>query len=163
MARKNIEDDEDVLDEPKRKKSKSKKTKNGKAKVELRQETRHGIWGVLFFVLALIIVLSFFGGAGVAGEFMQKVFNSFFGIGYYILPIILFLVGVSFLRQGPPQVAMLHTLSGAGVILGTLGIISIAQNGKELFANITLGGYLGSIFAWPFIKLFGIYVIDYTF
>lgn len=157
MARKNIDEDEDFDDEPKRKKGATKKGKKRRIKVELKDETRHSIWGILLFVLAFFIVLSFFGGAGIAGNFFQTILNSFFGIGYYLLPIILLIVGYSFLKKGPPQVALLHAICGFAVLLSTLAIMDIAQNGVGTSVNIALGGYLGSIFAWPFAKLFGVW------
>jgi S-DNA-T family DNA segregation ATPase FtsK/SpoIIIE len=157
MARKNIDEDEDFEDEPKRKKGTAKKGKRTRKKVELRDETRHSIWGITLFVLAFFILLSFFGGAGIAGNFFQTVLNSFFGIGYYILPILLLIVGYSFLKKGPPQVALLHAICGFAVLLSTLAIMDIAVNGTGASTNIALGGYLGSIFAYPFAKLFGVW------
>lgn len=156
MAKKNIDEDEDLEAETKRKRKNGKK--NGKrSKVELREETRHSIWGILLLVLALLFILSFFNNAGVAGEFLQTTLNSFLGIGYYLLPVLLIIVGYSLIKKGPPQIARLHAICGAGVLLSTLGIFDIAQNGSGESINITLGGYLGSMFAWMFLKILGIY------
>lgn len=157
MAKKNIDEDEDFEDEPRKKKGTQIKAKKGRKKVELKDETRHSIWGITLFVFALLIVLSFFGGAGIAGNFLQTIFNSFFGIGYYLLPILLAVVGYSFMKNGRPQVATLHAICGLGVLLSTLAILDLAQNGAGATTSITLGGYLGSIFAWPFVKIFGLY------
>jgi MFS family permease len=157
MAKKNIDEDEDFEDEPRKKKGTQSKTKKGRKKVELKDETRHSIWGITLFVFALLIVLSFFGGAGIAGNFLQTILNSFFGIGYYLLPVLLAVVGYSFMKNGRPQVATLHAICGLGVLLSTLAILDLAQNGAGATTSITLGGYLGSIFAWPFVKIFGLY------
>ncbi len=163
MARKNIDEDEDFDDEPRKKRASSKGSntgKNGKkkkVKVELKDDTRHSIWGILLFVLAFFIILSFFDGAGIAGNFFQTVLNSFFGIGYYLLPILLLVVGYSFMKKGRPQVALLHSICGFAVLLSTLAIMDIAVNGAGASTKIALGGYLGSIFAYPFIKLFGVW------
>ena len=54
----------------------------------LREETVHGIWAVLFFVLAIFFALSAFDFAGVVGGWVFSFFNGLFGIGYYILPIL---------------------------------------------------------------------------
>ncbi|MCC6323949.1 DEAD/DEAH box helicase family protein, partial [Candidatus Nomurabacteria bacterium] len=60
-------------------------------------------------------------------------------------------------KKGPPQVALLHAICGFAVLLSTLAILDIAVNGAGSSANIALGGYLGSIFAYPFAKLFGVW------
>jgi S-DNA-T family DNA segregation ATPase FtsK/SpoIIIE len=160
MAKKVVEEDEDFDEEDVKKsprKNKKSVNKKGKAKVELKEETRHSIIGVSFFVLGVFIVMSFFHSAGVAGTFFSKIFNSFFGVGYYFLPILLGVVGISFMRTGKPQLARLHAVTGALVLLSSLAIMDIAMNGAGASENITMGGYLGSLFAWPFVKLFGVY------
>lgn len=157
MAKKNIDEDEDFEDEPRKKKGSTSKAKKGRKKVELKDETRHSIWGITLFVFALLIILSFFDGAGIAGNFLQTIFNSFFGIGYYLLPVLLAVVGYSFMKNGRPQVATLHAICGLGVLLSTLAILDLARNGAGATVNISLGGYLGSMFAWPFVKIFGLY------
>jgi S-DNA-T family DNA segregation ATPase FtsK/SpoIIIE len=134
-----------------------KKNKPERKKIELKEETRHSILGIVFFVFALFIILSFFKSAGIAGIFFYDVFNSFFGIGYFFLPILLIILGVSFMRKGRPQVARLHAVAGIITLLSSLAIMDIAQNGSHESTNIFLGGYLGSLVAWPFVKLFGTY------
>ncbi len=160
MTKKVVEDDEDFDEEEPRKstrKNKKSVNKKSKKKVELKEETRHSIIGVSFFVLGVFIVMSFFQSAGVAGSFFSKIFNSFFGVGYYFLPILLGVVGISFMRTGRPQVARLHAITGALVLLSSLAIMDLAMNGTGASENISMGGYLGSLFAYPFVKLFGIY------
>jgi len=148
MAKKNIDDSE---------KSKSAKSKNNDKKIELKEETRNTILGVIFWVIAFFTILSLFQKAGFVGNLFYKVLNSFLGVGYFIFPILLIVVGVSFMRRGRPQLAKLHAIFGGSLLLSILGIIDIAMNGAGKSENISFGGYLGGIVAWPFIKLFGIY------
>lgn len=166
MAKKDIEDefedDEEFEDDaPIRRNSSNGKRKPGpkkgskhRRKVELKDETRQSIWGVVFFVFAILIVLSIFHIGGIAGDFLMQVLGSFLGIGYYILPVVLGVLGVSFMRRGRPEVATLHAVVGATLILSILGICDITANGAGESTNLVWGGYLGSIVAWPFIKLF---------
>ncbi|MEK7585775.1 MAG: DNA translocase FtsK 4TM domain-containing protein [Patescibacteria group bacterium] len=153
MAKKDIDDEEE--DEPIARRSKGKKNK--RTKVELKDETRHSVWGIALLVLGLFILLSTFKLAGVAGNFFFSVFSAFFGFGYYLIPILLVILGISFMRRGKPQVAKLHAITSICVLLSTLAIMDIASNGAGTSTSIVLGGYLGSIVAWPFVKLFGIY------
>ena len=154
MAKKEIpEDEEDVT--PTR--SKKKSSKNKSSKVALKDETRQNVWGIVFLVLGLFVLLSVFRMAGVAGEMFYKGLSSLLGLGYYLLPVLLGVVGVSLMRKERPQVARLHAITGLLVLLSALGIMDIASNGSGESTNIVLGGYMGSIVAWPFVKLFGIY------
>lgn len=149
MAKKDTEED---FDEPT---SKQGRKKNNRAK--LKEETRYSIWGICFLVFGLLIILSIFKMAGVVGDFIYRTFNSFFGFGYYILPILLVAVGISFMKNEKPQMAQAHAIFGLVTLLTTLGIMDIASNGKGESLNVTFGGYLGSMVAWPFLKFFGIY------
>ncbi len=159
MAKKDIEDEEfdeneeDFSTAKRARKSKSKKSK----KVELKDETRHTIMGVVFLVVGLFTILSIFKFAGVAGNVFYSLLYPFFGLGYFLLPILLIVIGVSCMKNGAPEVPRLHMITGLAVLLSTLGIMDIAANGAGVSENISFGGYLGGIIAWPFIKLFGMY------
>lgn len=158
MTKKDIEDEIDEDDENITPTKRKKKITNKKGKkVALKDETRHSIWGVAFFAIAVFIVLSIFNIAGVVGKIFLDIFNSIFGLGYYILPVILAILGISFMKKGRPEIARLHALTGALVLLSTLGIMDIATNGAGHSDNIFMGGYLGSAVGWLFVKPFGIY------
>ena len=152
MAKKDIENANDDYSS----KQGKKKNKNGK-KVELKEEIRYSIWGIVFMVLGMLIFLSIFKMAGVVGDFIFSTLHPFFGFGYYLLPILLVVVGYSFFKKEKPQIAQLHAIFSLTILLSILGIMDLASNGKGESFNITFGGYLGSIVSWPFIKLFGIY------
>jgi len=152
MAKKDVE--EDFEDEPKKGK---KSTKNRRKKVELKEETAESLWGVGILVLGVLILLSMFHLAGIAGDFIYKILSSFFGFGYYLLPIILGIVGVSFMRKGKFWIARIHAIMSLALLLSTLGIMDLASNGAGESTTLTYGGILGSMVAWPFVKLFGIY------
>lgn len=154
MAKKDIDDDfEDEVPARRNKKS----GRNKRSKVEIKDEARHSIWGISLVVLGVLLLLSTFKLAGVAGDFFFYIFSSFFGLGYYLLPILLVVVGISFMRNGRPQVAKFHAITSLIVLLSSLGIIDLATNGIGPSTNIMFGGHLGSIVSWPFLKLFGIY------
>lgn len=155
MAKKEIEETEE--DYPQTTRRKNGKGKNKGKKMELKEETRYSIWGIAFLVLGLLVTLSIFNMAGIVGDFIFSSLTALFGLGYYLLPIILVVVGISFLKKERPQVAKLHAIFGLITILSSLGIMDIAANGKGESTNIFFGGYIGGAVAWPFIKLFGVY------
>lgn len=131
--------------------------KNNGRKIELKDDTRYTVWGILFLFLGLFITLSIFNSAGVVGDFIYNILNPFFGFGYYLLPIMIVIVGVSFLRKGKFNIARLHSIMGIIILLSSLGIMDIASNGDGASEIIKYGGYLGSIVSWPFLKLLGMY------
>jgi DNA segregation ATPase FtsK/SpoIIIE, S-DNA-T family len=156
MAKKDMGDDiddEEVVSSVTRRKGGKK---NGQ-RIELKEETRYSVWGIGFVVLGFLVILSIFRMAGVVGDFIYKILSSLLGIGYYLLPILLVIVGFSFMKKEKPQIAKVHAIFGLVTLLSTLSIMDIASNGKGESINITFGGYLGSIVSWPFLKLFGIY------
>ena len=152
MAKKDIENQE-----KEDRKMSRKYNKKGQIKVELKEETRDSLWGISILVLGLLILLSIFKLAGIAGDFIYKILSSLFGFGYYLLPIILGIIGVSFMRNGKLNIARLHSIMGILVLISTLGIMDIAANGDGASEVITYGGILGGMVSWPFIKLFGVY------
>ena len=152
MAKKNTEN----IDDETTSKQTKKRNKNNK-KVELKDEARYSIWGIGFIVLGLLVTLSIFNMAGVVGDFIYRSLSAFLGFGYYILPILLVIVGFSFFKKERLQIARMHAIFGLTTLLSTLGIMDLATNGKGESLDITFGGYLGSMFSWPFLKLFGVY------
>ena len=136
----------------------STRGKNKKNKVELKDETRQTIWGVAFIFLALFILLPVFKIGGSLGGYVYSILNSFFGLGYFLLPVILAFIGISFLRKGGVEIARLHMITASAVFLSTLGIMDIASNGGGPTEIVTYGGFLGAIVAWPFVKLLDVYL-----
>ncbi len=152
MAKKNTED----TSEDNTSKRGGNGNKNTK-RVELKEEARYSIWGIGFIVFGAIMVLSIFEMAGIVGTFIFQALHSLFGFGYYLLPILLVVIGVSFLKKQRPQLARFHVIFAIITLLTSLGLLDIASNGNGESLNITYGGFLGGIISWPFIKLFGLY------
>jgi S-DNA-T family DNA segregation ATPase FtsK/SpoIIIE len=128
---------------------KYKDTKQGRATLNLKEETKHAVLAVVMLFLALFFILSLFGGAGVAGTFIHTLFSQLFGVGYFLIPIIFILLGISFIKSVRPDVTTSHMLSSLLFLCSGLGIISIASGGS--------GGYVGTAVAYPFVRLFDIY------
>jgi len=122
---------------------------NPRSRTSLGSETKNGIFSVISFVLALFFILSAFDKAGVAGRLFFDIFSYLFGIGYYLLPIISILLGISFLKALRPNIGLWHVISSIFILLASLGIIDIFKTGE--------GGTVGTWASWPFIKLFDVY------
>jgi len=117
------------------------------------------IWGVVMLVVSLILILAFFNVAGVAGEFLTKIFFFAFGKAAYLIPFWFFLAGLIFFNLSPTKGLFklksplyLPTFLGISCfILGMSGILGAIgkENGE--------GGFLGYFITWPFFKMFGLW------
>ena len=128
----------------------TKKSKKETPFKKLKTETKHGIWAIVFFVLALFLFMSAFNIAGPAGEFFYKILFYLLGYGYALLPVLFILLGYSFVKSETPKIGFTRTISSLMFLLSGLGIIEIA--GSE-----NAGGFLGKILSTPFLYLFDIY------
>jgi S-DNA-T family DNA segregation ATPase FtsK/SpoIIIE len=118
---------------------------------ELKPETKQTILLIVFFVLAMFFVIAGFGAAGVAGDFIFKNLKKLFGVGYALLPIILMLVGLSIYKIDKQKMGLVNTIASVLFILSGLGFIHVIAGGDH-------AGSLGRISAWPFLKLFDVYI-----
>ncbi|MBI5004633.1 MAG: DNA translocase FtsK 4TM domain-containing protein [Candidatus Lloydbacteria bacterium] len=107
----------------------------------LKDETKRVMFAILFFALGLLFMLAYFGSAGPVGYFISTTLNDFIGIGYFLLPILFFLLGVSLLTSkksdlGKPAIvgSLLFIASG----LGLAGMISKQAGGS-------VGGIIGNL------------------
>ena len=116
----------------------------------LKSQTKHGILAIIFFVLALFFLMSAFNITGVAGEFIYEKLYYLLGIGYILLPLLLILLGSSFMKMETPDVGWRSVTSGAMFLLSGLGIIDIASGNYS-------GGLLGEILSTPLVSLFDVY------
>lgn len=145
---------------PKRKKYSSKKTGEFKTNKKndsvpkpvshIKEETKHGILAIGFFALTIFFILASRHLAGQAGGFFFSLLHDLFGAGYYLIPTIFFLLGISFLRADRPNFLTIRLIGGLIFFVSSLGILSIS------FGSET-GGVVGSLIAEPMIKLFDIY------
>ncbi|MEI7765381.1 MAG: DNA translocase FtsK 4TM domain-containing protein [bacterium] len=127
-----------------------KKIKNVVQENRLKTETKHGILAIVFFVLALFLLMSAFDFAGRAGKFSYQIFYYLFGLGYCLLPILFVLLGSSFVKSEKPKVGLTRSISSFMFLLSGLGIIDIAGGNDA-------GGFLGKILSTPFVSLFDVY------
>jgi len=122
----------------------------------LAQKVKKQIFGVIFFLLALIIVFSFFNQAGLAGRIVFQGLSAIVGRTIFLLPLVSALVGLVFLLS--PYDKFLR-----GALLGALLlIVGISPLFEILNPNLKFGGYLGLV-SKPFLNLFGFWVAEIIF
>ncbi len=112
----------------------------------LRDEALQGVIAVVAFVVAIFLLLAAWAKAGPAGVVTYQYLHILFGVGYYILPLILIVLGGAFLKNINQRFDLLKLIGSLLFLLSSLGLLDIARAGR--------GGLLGSWVSFPFVKLF---------
>jgi DNA segregation ATPase FtsK/SpoIIIE, S-DNA-T family len=115
----------------------------------ISKETMNAILGVLSMAIAILLLM---GAAGIAGRVGTVVYSSFghlFGIGYFLLPLVLFILSASFFRSREKRFALAPTLGSLLFFFASLGLIALIFK--------THGGILGAFLAQPLELFFGPY------
>ncbi|MES2213753.1 MAG: DNA translocase FtsK 4TM domain-containing protein [Patescibacteria group bacterium] len=135
----------------KNKKDKKAKDESDSASItsHLQEETLHGIIAVIFFVFGIFLVLAAFNKGGMVGQKTYELLTFLFGIGYYLLPVLFFILCASFFRSLRKKLAVTHTIGGLLFFISSLSLIDIASPGR--------GGVVGSFTSMPFIKMFDVF------
>ncbi|MBI5798946.1 MAG: hypothetical protein HZB10_03365 [Candidatus Yonathbacteria bacterium] len=116
----------------------------------LSPEIKHTVLAILFFVIGIFFSVAAFGKAGVLGESVYGGFDYLLGVGYFALPLLLFLLGISFFRESRPNIAMTASIGAFLFLFSMLGLVDIFSAGA--------GGTLGWLASSPLVKLFDTYI-----
>jgi len=151
----------------KKKRAKIKKfqKKREKKRFVLPEETKNGIFGILMILIAILVSLSFFEKAGIAGYYFMKTARSLIGETVFLIPLIFILGGFVFLisqnkfsfLKKEREIFWLVIFAVLVIILGISGILGSFNQGKMR------GGYCGYILTWPFLKYFGFWATLFIF
>lgn len=119
--------------------------------LRLHPETKKSIWALVSFGVAAILLLAGFQNAGPAGNVLYDIFRSLFGWGYYLLPLVLVVIGGVFLTSERRKIYGV-TFLGAGLfVLSGLGLIDVLSPDAGGFVGRMVGslellfGYTASI------------------
>ena len=121
----------------------------------LKEKTLHGIVAVSLFVIAVFFVLSAINLGGQAGIKTYEIFTQLFGIGYFLIPIILVILGISFFRSAQKKIATLQSIGGLILFFSALG--TIATLSYMITKTSTIGGIVGRWISSPLISIFDVY------
>lgn len=117
--------------------------------MNLKDETKHGVLAIVFFVLAVFLALAWWGKAGIAGTYIADALDTLLGIGYLLLPVMFLLLGISFLKETRPNFALPATIGGILFFLSALGLVAIG-GGEHA------GGLIGHAIASPLVRFFDV-------
>src|SRR6185437_15389469 len=91
----------------------------------LQEETLEGVLAVTFFDLGLFFILAAFSKAGIVGDRVFEFFRFLFGIGYYLLPVLLFALCWSYFRAIKKTFVGAQSIGALIFFLSALGLISL--------------------------------------
>jgi DNA segregation ATPase FtsK/SpoIIIE, S-DNA-T family len=145
-----------------------KKDKNGEEKTNGRGrppkrksisgDTKRSIIAVFLIALAILAIFSLFGGAGVFGKYLDKSLSLAFGVGRYLLPVLMIAVGFLYFRRDTDSYYV-FLASGSTIffaaVLGIIHIVNPLSRMVEVAKQGMGGGFLGVAMAYPALKLFG--------
>lgn len=115
----------------------------------VRKETWQAIMAIVFFVLAFLSILASFNKAGFVGSYLYEILKKLLGIGYFLLPIALMMIGVSCLKGMQKKFEISKMAGTVLFFISGLGLIDLLV-ARE-------GGILGHYISWPLISLFDVY------
>ncbi len=130
----------------------------------LTAKLRRYIFSVLTFLTALIILLSFFGAAGLAGRKIFQGLYALFGKASFLLPFFLAIAGLIILYPSkkriyaPINLGITLTLLGFCGIFATQSFRNIAELPGSFWQANFSGGWLGYLLAYPLFYYFGSWV-----
>src|SRR4051812_44141191 len=105
----------------------------------LREETLQAVIAVAFFVAGIFFIFAAFGRAGIAGEKIRYWLGALLGIGYFLLPILCILLGLTFFKSLRRNVPILQIGATFLFFISGLGLIEVLSN--------TRGGLIGGLIA----------------
>jgi len=115
----------------------------------MRIETVQAIVAILSFLLALLSLMAAFGKAGFVGEYSFIWLSKLFGVGYYLIPIILIIIAITSIRGVKERFEISKAISALLFFVSGLGIIHIMSTNS--------GGIAGRLITLPLIKLIDVW------
>ncbi len=113
---------------------------------DLGHSTIQSVWGILLFLLSIFFIISAFGKAGLVGEKMHQWLSSFLGLGYYLVPLLLLILSMSFFADRERTFPTSKLIGSFIFFVSGLGFFSMLSTGR--------GGFLGDLIIKPLIPLF---------
>ena len=127
---------------PRKTKKQGSETKN----LNLKEETIHWVLAIIFFVLSVFLILASFKNGGVVGNALYNSLTYLLGVGYFLLPTLFLLLGISYIRAIKTNFGIIRAIGSILFILSGLGIVDLLLVGQ--------GGFIGNLISTPLIKLF---------
>ncbi len=123
--------------------------KTPKNMLGMREGTMRGVLTVVLFMVCIFFILAALGSAGMAGRWVYTKLNYLLGVGYFLLPAVAFLFGISTMRSMEQSVSSIKAIGATLFFLSGLGIIGLF--------SMNNGGVVGTFINQPLIAFFDVY------
>ena len=114
-------------------------------KLKLKDETVEAIWAIVFIVFSVFMILASVKSAGKLGDGIYHYLSVAFGVGYFLIPLLLLMLGVSFLRSLKHNFATAKIIGALMFFVSGLGMVHLMLPDR--------GGIVGGFIARPIIGL----------
>jgi S-DNA-T family DNA segregation ATPase FtsK/SpoIIIE len=116
---------------------------------EVKKETWQAVTAIAFFVLAILSILAAIHKAGIIGEHVYSLLQKLAGIGYFLFPVLLVMLGVAFLKGIENKFQTWKMIGSFIFFAAGLGLIDLLIVGE--------GGALGRLISRPLISLLDVW------
>ena len=107
----------------------------------LREETRNSIIGIALIIITVVLLVAAFGKGGTLGGGIYNGVHFLFGFGYYVIPLLFFVLGVNFFRAGGHNFTTPALVAGPFFIISSLGLLALVSATDTGTAGF--GGFIG--------------------
>jgi len=117
----------------------------------LHHETKKSVWAIIYGCIGALLILARVSAAGPVGKFFYGIFETLFGWGYYLLPLIFFMMAGTFLISERRKIYAITFIGSVLFVLSGLGLIDIIFPDKGGFIGMAVGslknlfGYVGAL------------------
>lgn len=112
------------------------------------------IFAVILFVLSVFFILAAFSKAGFVGIKVFSIFSKLFGYGYYLLPTVCLILGISFAKSIKRSFGKTRFIGASLFFISALALLDFVF---AQFGHLKKGGFVGNILQQPLVKLFDVY------
>jgi DNA segregation ATPase FtsK/SpoIIIE, S-DNA-T family len=116
---------------------------------EVPDQTKQAILGICAFLVAILSLLAAFAKAGIIGEYAFSFLSKLFGVGYYLIPIVFIMLGISCLRGLKKKLGYSKSIGSSLFFISGLGLIHLLPEHA--------GGIIGRWIATPLLKMFDLW------
>ncbi len=115
---------------------------------EVKKETKQAVFAIIFFIIALLFILAPFNLADPFGDHIYRFLKTWFGLGYFLIPISFIMVSISYLKGIKADFKISKFLSILLFFISGLGLMHMLAYE---------GGYVGKWVTYPLINTVGVY------
>ncbi|RJQ54319.1 MAG: DNA translocase FtsK [Actinobacteria bacterium] len=137
-----------------------KKIRRKASQASLGAENLHEVYGIAFIVVGLLIAISMLTGeSGIVTEYVANALRWTFGVGAYVFPLILIVLGAAFFARRWSLAVERVGLGFAVALVSFIALVHLgAPPGRDFYVSTWLryGGLLGACFGYVFRFLLGV-------